>query len=357
MLKMDIEEEDPTDSPNCNERDGDDLPTCSLPGRQAEECEWDYLQVATPSTLISAKKLCNFVEKDDEYFVGQKGYESDQYFYEYTYDDGHRVVDDGWYKGKVFDSNILQINFAADNLGHFYGFKLSWKVYNPCKTDFRPNGCHEYATCDEKHSSQEFHCKCSDGFMGDGYDCKAKFKMNQDSDQASSRPMHGFTTVQEDFEEYNNSSNSDSMKEIFINFGPGFSDNSKAKISNYYVALEDTLQRKTKEIISYRVSLNTKKPSLTAHITKRISNAIYKSFFYVIRRCDVSLEDQTSGKYFKKTLEFVANGEVIDDLIKGFNMFTKERYSKPRCLARQRKLSGKVTRYLKWSKKITSKSG
>ena len=79
----------------------------------------------------------------------------------------------------------------------------------------------------------------------------------------------------EDFEEYNNSSNSDSMKEIFINSGPGFSDNSKAKISNYYVALEDTLQRKTKEIISYRVSLNTKKPSLTAHITKRISFCTY----------------------------------------------------------------------------------
>ena len=28
IVKMDIEEEDPTDSPTCNERDGDHLPSC-----------------------------------------------------------------------------------------------------------------------------------------------------------------------------------------------------------------------------------------------------------------------------------------------------------------------------------------
>ena len=85
----------------------------------------------------------------------------------------------------------------------------------------------------------------------------------------------------------------------------------------------------------------------------RLSNAIYKAFFYVIRRCDVSIEDQTSGKYFKSTLNFVRRAQNIDDLIRGFQMFANERYHKPRCQARHGKLTGKVTRFYKWAKKIT----
>ena len=86
----------------------------------------------------------------------------------------------------------------------------------------------------------------------------------------------------------------------------------------------------------------------------RLSNAIYKAFFFVIRRCDVPLKDQTSGQYFKTTLNFVKKASKIDDLVKGFQMFASERYSKPRCRGRYRKLTGKVTRYYKWAKKITA---
>ena len=69
---MDIEEEDPTDSPFCNEREKNaenQLPSCIEQGMSPQICEWDYLQVKTP--FQSYSKLCNFVEKDGSYFIGQ----------------------------------------------------------------------------------------------------------------------------------------------------------------------------------------------------------------------------------------------------------------------------------------------
>lgn len=39
IVKMDIEEEDPTDSPTCNERTGDHLPSCIHSGLEAK-CEF-----------------------------------------------------------------------------------------------------------------------------------------------------------------------------------------------------------------------------------------------------------------------------------------------------------------------------
>ena len=115
--------------------------------------------------------------------------------------------------------------------------------------------------------------------------------------------------------------------EALAESGPG-SDDLKAGVSNFYVALESSFQQKIVEIISQRISLNSKKPHLTNHLAKRLKNAIWKSFYFVVRRCDVSLADQTSGKFFKTTYQFVKRSKQIDDLIKGFRISTKLRKTK-----------------------------
>ena len=66
-------------------------------------------------------------------------------------------------------------------MGNFYGFKLSWNVWsvNPCLTD--KNTCHAKAACIETENEDGFRCKCRDGFLGDGKDCRAKTKMNSEN--------------------------------------------------------------------------------------------------------------------------------------------------------------------------------
>ena len=70
---MDIEEEDPSDSPFCNEREKtqkNNLPSCIHSDLEPAVCEWDYLQIKTPFRTF--EKLCSFVEKDGDYFLGQE---------------------------------------------------------------------------------------------------------------------------------------------------------------------------------------------------------------------------------------------------------------------------------------------
>ena len=107
--------------------------------------------------------------------------------------------------------------------------------------------------------------------------------------------------------------------EVLSEAGPGGED-LKSGVSNFYVALESTFQQKIVELVSQRISLNSKKPHLTTHLAKRLKNAIWKSFYFVVRRCDVPIEDQTSGKFFKTTYQFVKRSKQIDDLIKGFRI-------------------------------------
>lgn len=175
---MDIEEEDPTDSPFCNEREKTEknqLPSCVQNNLEPAACEWDYLQIKTPTDNF--EKLCNFVEKDGDYFVGQDDYTYDDYFTNFVYSDVNNQEVLGWYEGKKFDSNIVEVSFAADNLANFYGFKLSWNVWsiNPCMTS--ENTCHTKATCSETDVEGKFKCACKDGFIGDGFDCRGQNKM------------------------------------------------------------------------------------------------------------------------------------------------------------------------------------
>ena len=87
---MDIEEEDPSDSPECNERN-DDLPSCRYnPDLNPKSCEWDYLQIKSKSK--SFEKMCNYVEKDTDYATQPDGSIYDYYFDEYTYDTAYDVV-------------------------------------------------------------------------------------------------------------------------------------------------------------------------------------------------------------------------------------------------------------------------
>lgn len=56
---------------------------------------------------------------DYSYFFNDYNYQSDEMFY--------NVVDNGWFKGKVFNSNLVMVEFKSDNGANFYGFDLVWK--------------------------------------------------------------------------------------------------------------------------------------------------------------------------------------------------------------------------------------
>ena len=122
--------------------------SCIESGQTPLPCEWDYLQIKTPFETFD--KLCNFVEKDGSYFIGQEDYTYDDYFLKFTYSDTYKTSITDWYEGKKFDSNIIEIDFATDNLANFYGFKLSWNVWsvNPCMTN--KNTCDSHASCNER---------------------------------------------------------------------------------------------------------------------------------------------------------------------------------------------------------------
>ena len=105
-------------------------------------------------------------------------YTFEDYFTEFTYSNLYKSDISEWYSGKKFDSNIIEIDFASDNLAHFYGFKLSWRVWsiNPCMT--KRNKCHSSATCSETNVRGGFKCTCDDGFVGDGLQCSPRDKLN-----------------------------------------------------------------------------------------------------------------------------------------------------------------------------------
>ena len=56
---------------------------------------------------------------DYSYFFEDYNYQSDPGFY--------NVIDNGWFKGKVFDAHEVMIEFKSDRGANFYGFDLVWK--------------------------------------------------------------------------------------------------------------------------------------------------------------------------------------------------------------------------------------
>ena len=87
---------------------------------------------------------------------------------------------------------------------------------------------------------------------------------------------------------------------------------------------------------------------------KRVKNAIRKSFFEIVRRCEVPLKAQKDGKKFRTTYMQLERAKGLGDVIKRFKDFLNEKFDQKRCRARQAKLSGKVTRFLRWAQTQTT---
>ena len=87
---------------------------------------------------------------------------------------------------------------------------------------------------------------------------------------------------------------------------------------------------------------------------KRVKNAIRKSFFEIVRRCEVPLKAQKDGKKFRATYMQLERAKGLGDVIKRFKDFLNEKFDQRRCRARQAKLSGKVTRFLRWAQTQTT---
>ena len=195
---MDIEEERPSDTSDCgNPSDSNHRP---CPPGQNRVCEWDYLEITADRQR--SPKMCQYVNKfrkfaiqngipgtpDYSYFFKDYNYQSDPMFY--------NVIDDGWFKGKVFDSNLVMVEFKSDNGANFYGFDLVWKFSKGKPQSNRPtrppavatttaktttttpdpdqcslgtHTCSDQATC--INTDEGFRCACFTGFEGNGHTC------------------------------------------------------------------------------------------------------------------------------------------------------------------------------------------
>jgi hypothetical protein len=141
MLKMDIEEERPSDSSTCGSPFNPSHEAC-LPG-QNDICEWDYLKIIAGGR--ESRKMCQFVSRfkkfaiqnaipgtpDYSYFFDDYNYQSDPLF--------NNVVKNGWFNGKVFNTNDITVEFKSDAGANFYGFDLVWRFSKaPTTTTKKP---------------------------------------------------------------------------------------------------------------------------------------------------------------------------------------------------------------------------
>ena len=123
ILKMDIEEERPSDSSTCGSPFKADHEPCKAGHNQL--CEWDYLRIIAGGR--SSRKMCQYVNRfrkfaiqqgipgtpDYSYFFTDYNYQADPMF--------HNVVKEGWFKGKIFNTNKVTIQFKSDAGANFYG--------------------------------------------------------------------------------------------------------------------------------------------------------------------------------------------------------------------------------------------
>ena len=284
--------------------------------------------------------MCKYVEKDPLYAMQPDGKDYDYYFDEYTYDTAYDVGH--WYQGQRIESNSFSVEFATDDSASFYGFKLEWEAWDvdPCKQD--TDKCGQNGECIHQGFNQ-YTCLCNSGYELDDSGEPFCTKLNE---RIFNGPNTKDLMIIDETNEMVASADSFTSKNKSDSKGTG----------NWYIALEKKFQEKLRIFLdpSSVESNNTKRPRLVSHLYERIKNAINKSFFGIVRRCDVSTKSQTSGKKFRGTLFQLKRATGLRDLDRLFNVFLEEKYDQPRCKARQRKLSNKTSRFLKWAMKQTT---
>ena len=283
--------------------------------------------------------MCKYVEKDSLYAMQPDGKDYDYYFDEYTYDTGYDVGQ--WYQGQQTESNSFSVEFATDDSASFYGFKLEWETWDidPCKQD--TNKCGQNGKCIHR-GYNEYTCQCNKGYALDDSVEPFCTKLNErifDGPKTKDLMIIDGQTNKIYADSFTSKNKSDSK-------GTG----------NWYIALEKKFQEKLRIFLnpSNVESKSIKRPRLVGHIYERTKNAINKAFFGIVRRCDVSIQSQTSGNKFRGTLFQLKRATGLQDLDQLFNVFLEEKYDQPRCQARQRKLSNKTSRFLKWAMKQTT---
>ena len=259
--------------------------------------------------------MCKYVEKDEIYAVQPDGQDYEYYFDQYTYDKAYDV--NHWYDGQKINSNSFTVEFATDDSASFYGFKLEWEPWevDPCLSD--SDKCGNFGTCENLGQSQ-YTCSCNEGY------------------QLDNAPNPTCTKVERVLEATD-----------LIDF-----DSPESKTNgNWYIALEKKFQEKLKTFLNPKTakSVSEKRPKLVTHIYERIKNAIRKSFYGVVRKCEVPLSAQTNGKKFRGTLFQLKRANGLAELSRLFDQFLTEKYDQRRCRARQAKLSGKTGRFIRWA--------
>ena len=279
--------------------------------------------------------MCKYVEKDAEYTMQPDGKDFDYYFDEYTYDTAYDVQSNSWYSGRKLDTNAFTVEFATDALASFYGFKLEWETWdiNPCE---QGDKCGQHGRCLHETFNQ-YTCACSSG-----YELDTTSTNGPSCTKLEQRTFTGPDT-----------------KDLLIvpeSKATPANDNGDGGSGNWYVALEQKFQEKLKIMLNPTTvsSKSKKRPHLVSHLYERVKNAISKSFFGVVRRCDVTQERQTNGVKFRSTLLELKRAKNLNELLELFDVFLAEKYDQPRCRARQAKLSGKTGRFLRWALRETT---
>lgn len=125
----------------------------------------------------------------------------------------------------------------------------------------------------------------------------------------------------------NNSSESNSVAKGFF---PGIKTLNEDGPVNHYKNLQTAFAEATERILGGRVSNWKNRPFLVKKMIVRIKSTIKKTFVFVRGPCDVSLEDQTSGKLFLETTSKVQKCEKLGELKALFSEFASERFQKVR---------------------------
>ena len=123
----------------------------------------------------------------------------------------------------------------------------------------------------------------------------------------------------------NNASESDSYEKGFF---PGIKTLNEDGPVNYYKNLQTAFVEATERILGGRISSWKNRPFLVKKVIVRIKSTIKKTFVFVKGPCDVSLEEQTSGKLFLETTTKVQKCEKLGELKGLFAEFAGERFQK-----------------------------